>query len=111
MILFPYISRMAAYTMSAEGGQMPSFAFANGPIAVMESEHVVVGDIIHEMERITDNFNPPDHACNTWRVLYFKLKEFAEDLVQHIHLENNILFPEAIKLEKSLLAKAVSKTI
>jgi regulator of cell morphogenesis and NO signaling len=103
LILFPYISRMAKYMVSDDEGQMPSFAFANGPIGVMEAEHEVAGEIIHKMQKITDNFNPPDQACNTWRVLYAKLNEFAEDLFEHIHLENNVLFPAAIKMENELL--------
>lgn len=108
MVLFPYISRMAKYQRSTEGGSKPSIPFVNGPILVMEAEHGAAGEIIHRMEQITNNFTPPEDACNTWRVLYFKLKEFADDLFQHIHLENNILFPAAIKLEERLLKEGIS---
>lgn len=71
------------------------------PISVMEAEHENAGAAMHKMREISNNFTPPDHACNTWRVLYAKLNEFEEDLHLHVHLENNILFPNAIALQKN----------
>jgi len=68
----------------------------------MEHEHENVGSLLKDIQSITGNFTAPDDACNTYRVLYAKLKEFQDDLFQHIHLENNILFPKAIKLEEKL---------
>jgi regulator of cell morphogenesis and NO signaling len=55
------------------------------------------------MFRLSDGYTPPEDACNTFRVLYGKLKEFEDDLHRHIHLENNILFPKAIEMEQALL--------
>ena len=66
----------------------------------MENEHENAGDIFKEINRLTNNYTPPEGACNTFRALYAKLDEFEQDLHQHIHLENNILFPKAILLEK-----------
>ncbi|MBI2234445.1 MAG: iron-sulfur cluster repair protein YtfE [Micavibrio aeruginosavorus] len=67
-------------------------AFAAGPIAVMESEHEFHGRALMAIRDITHGCNIPDHACNTWRALHQGLARLEEDLIQHIHLENNILF-------------------
>ena len=69
---------------------------------MMESEHETVGEWMHKIQQLSNNFTPPAHACNTYKVLYSKLEEFQDDLHQHIHLENNILFPKAIKLEECI---------
>jgi regulator of cell morphogenesis and NO signaling len=70
-------------------------------IQMMETEHESAGDIFKVIAQITNNYNPPEGACNTFKALYAKLDEFEQDLHQHIHLENNILHPKAIQLEKS----------
>ena len=59
-------------------------------------------DIFKEIATLTNNYTPPAEACNTFKALYAKLDEFEQDLHQHIHLENNILHPKAIALEKEL---------
>ena len=66
----------------------------------MEEEHENAGDILKEIKQLSNNYSPPNGACNTFKALYAKLEEFEQDLHQHIHLENNILFPKAIALEK-----------
>ncbi len=58
----------------------------------LQDDHVAVGDKMLRLERITNNFIPPADACNTFKVFYKKLSEFRDDLFNHIHLENNILF-------------------
>ncbi len=68
---------------------------------MMELEHDVAGNLMKQIQDLSNDFAPPAHACNTYRVLYAKLKEFQNDLFQHIHLENNILFPKAILLEEA----------
>jgi regulator of cell morphogenesis and NO signaling len=55
------------------------------------------------MRELTNNYTPPDKACLTHKVTFAKMKELDDDLVRHIHLENNILFPKAIAMEKELL--------
>lgn len=65
---------------------------ARGPIAVMESEHEDHGRALMAIRTLTHDGNLPDHACNTWRALYQGLAQLEDDLMQHIHLENNILF-------------------
>ncbi|MBS0560287.1 MAG: iron-sulfur cluster repair protein YtfE [Proteobacteria bacterium] len=63
------------------------------PIAMMLAEHDDHGVHLREIERLTGEFTPPDGACNTWRALYVGGRKLADDLVEHIHTENNILFP------------------
>ena len=68
---------------------------ARGPITMMRFEHEQHGEALAELERLTHDITPPPNACNTWRALYAGLSEFRNDLMQHIHLENNILFLRA----------------
>lgn len=67
-------------------------AMAGGPISVMRFEHDQHGEALDELIRLTDDITPPPGACNTWQALYRGLEELRQDLMQHIHLENNILF-------------------
>jgi regulator of cell morphogenesis and NO signaling len=69
-------------------------------------EHDAAGDILKKLRILSEDYNLPADACNTFRAAYTNLESFEEDLHMHIHLENNILFPKAIDLEKSLLEKA-----
>lgn len=62
----------------------------------LDEEHSEVGDILKEIQTLSNNFTPPGGACTTFRVLYQELKAFQEDMFRHIHLENNILFPKAL---------------
>ncbi|MBO1929726.1 iron-sulfur cluster repair protein YtfE [Providencia rettgeri] len=67
---------------------------AAGPISVMEQEHDDASDILEAIKDITNNVTPPPEACTTWRVLYNGINELIDDLMNHINLENNLLFPE-----------------
>lgn len=67
------------------------------PIAVMEMEHESAGEALASLRRITAGYQPPEHACATYRALYAGLEELEKDLHVHIHLENNILFPRAMQ--------------
>jgi len=102
MMLFPFIKQIAA--AKKDGTTLPQSPFGTiqNPINMMEAEHDDAGDIIKRINELTNNFTPPAEACNTFRALYAKLEEYQNDLFQHIHLENNILFPKAIQLEKEL---------
>jgi regulator of cell morphogenesis and NO signaling len=64
-----------------------------GPIAVMRHEHDHHGEEMRAVEVLAHGFNPPDGACNSWRALYAGLDKFAIDFAEHVHLENNVLFP------------------
>ncbi|MGE3608336.1 MAG: iron-sulfur cluster repair protein YtfE [Bacteriovoracaceae bacterium] len=66
------------------------------PVKVMNMEHEAHGKQLDEMHRLTNDFTPPEGACGTWRALYSGLAKLEEELMEHIHLENNILFPRAL---------------
>jgi len=102
LILFPYVKQLVKAQKDGVKAATPHFGTAKNPIQVMEAEHENAGDVFKEIARLTNNYTPPEEACNTFRALYAKLDEFEQDLHQHIHLENNILFPKAIQLENKL---------
>ena len=71
-------------------------AMTSGPISVMEHEHVSAGAALERLNELTKGYEVPEQACNTWRALWHGLAALEESLHQHIHLENNILFPRAL---------------
>lgn len=73
-------------------------AMAQGPINVMLQEHDIAGDILKRIRELTNDFQVPENACNTWRALWHGLADIEDSLHIHIHLENNILFPRALSL-------------
>lgn len=88
MILFPAIKRLEAQHLDNHLIER----IIQAPIAAMEDEHEAAGDLIKQIRFLSNNYTPPDFACPTFQVTYQKLKEFDNDLMRHIHLENNILF-------------------
>jgi regulator of cell morphogenesis and NO signaling len=80
----------------------PHFGSAEDSIQKMMDEHVNEGERFEKINEITQNYKLPEDACGTYQVCFGYLKEFEQDLHLHIHLENNILFPKAIVLEKEL---------
>ncbi len=103
MILFPNIKAIANTQKNGTAYNTPPFGSLQNPINVMEAEHDGAGDIIKEIKKLTNDFTPPEDACNTFNALYAKLEAYQNDLFQHIHIENNILFPKAIELEKGIM--------
>ncbi|EAR01828.1 iron-sulfur cluster repair di-iron protein [Maribacter sp. HTCC2170] len=101
-ILFPYVKQMVKAEKEETRIGLADFGSVSNPIKTMFEEHEGAGDAFKKIAQLTNNYTPPQDACNTFRALYAKLEEFEQDLHQHIHLENNILFPKAIQLEKSL---------
>ena len=97
-ILFPYIKLLSS---TNEPNGVPHFETVENPIRMMKMDHDEAGDIIKEIRTLSNDFTPPGHACNTYQVEYLKLEEFENRLFQHVHLENNVLFPKAIELEKT----------
>ena len=75
------------------------------PIEVMMREHEDAGDALARIRALTDDFTCPPDACNTFRAMYDSLRQLEQDMHQHVHKENNILFPKAIRLEKLLRAQ------
>jgi regulator of cell morphogenesis and NO signaling len=100
-ILFPYI--VSLERAIAEGGAKPHGCFGTvaNPVAMMTQEHDAAGVVLAEIRQLSHNFVTPADACPTYHAFYDGLKDFEQDLHQHIHLENNILFPRAIDLEAS----------
>ena len=98
-ILFPYVTKLEEALERGEEIPHGCFGTVTHPIAMMTCEHDAAGEILAQIEQLTGDFTPPVGACPTYLAFYSGLKEFEQDLHQHIHLENNILFPRAIELE------------
>lgn len=96
-ILFPLIRELEA---SATAPTFHCGSLAN-PVRVMEMEHDQAGGALAKLRELTDGFTPPDWACNTYRAMLDALAHLEHDLHEHVHKENNILFPRAIALETS----------
>jgi regulator of cell morphogenesis and NO signaling len=101
VILFPYIAKLEK--AASEGTPKPHGCFGTvaNPIAMMTQEHDAAGVLLAEIRSLSNDFTPPVGACPTFLAFYTGLHEFEQDLHQHIHLENNILFPKAIALEEA----------
>lgn len=101
VVLFPYIGKFERY--ASGGGVKPRSCFGtiDHPITMMTQDHDYAGKLMAEIRGLSRDYTPPVGACPTFRAFYAGLDEFEQDLHQHIHLENNILFPRAIALEAS----------
>jgi len=109
-ILFPFIVALEQAANTGKPAPRPGFGTVNNPVHMMELEHDSVGAALKEISGHTSGYTAPDEACFSYKTLYSALKEFEADLHQHVHLENNILFPRAIKLEDASAVAAVSGT-
>jgi len=101
-ILFPRIGEIQEALKAENIHWMPDQHYLRVPIGVMEEEHDHAGNLLHEIKTLTNNYNPPADACTTYRLCFNELKEFELDLHQHVHLENNILFPRAVEMQETL---------
>jgi regulator of cell morphogenesis and NO signaling len=100
-VLFPFIALMESSLAFGMPVPTPPFGTTRNPIKVMVGEHDAAGEHLREIRNLSDHFAAPPDACVTYQTLYSALEEFERDLHQHIHLENNILFPRAIEMEDS----------
>jgi len=100
MVLFPYIERMEEAIFQSEPVLPAPFGSVHNPIAMMEHEHDSAGNALRAIRKASGDFTPPNDACISYQTLYKALADFEADLHQHIHLENNILFPRAIMMEQ-----------
>jgi regulator of cell morphogenesis and NO signaling len=105
LILFPYVRQMVQAQQEKSNWETAPFGTVQNPIDMMMEEHTTEGDRLRKIESLSNQYTPPADACNTYMVAIALLKEFEQDLHLHIHLENNILFPKAIALEKELSQK------
>jgi regulator of cell morphogenesis and NO signaling len=99
-ILFPYLVRMEECILAAEPAPPAMFGTVMNPIGMMMQEHDGAGEALRSLRSITKDYAVPPDACISYRTLYEALRGFEADLHQHIHLENNILFPRAAAMER-----------
>lgn len=105
-VLFPFISQMDQDSIVAYPPAHACFRSVTHPIFMMEQEHESADHIVTEIIRLTNHFEPPSWACATHIALFSGLREFEEGLRQHVHLENDILFPRAIQLEAEIKTRS-----
>ncbi len=98
-ILFPYVTRMEEAAFAGEPAPPAMFGTVVNPVRMMMQEHDGAGDALRKLRQVTNDYALPAEACISYTTLYDALQAFEADLHQHIHLENNILFPRAVALE------------
>jgi len=98
-ILFPYIVALEEASVAGRGAPASPFGTVRNPIRMMEMEHESAGDSMARIRQLTSGYAIPEGACTTYRVCLQELEAFERDLHEHVHLENNILFPRALRLE------------
>jgi regulator of cell morphogenesis and NO signaling len=98
-ILFPHIVALENAVNSGRPKPKPVFGTLGNPVHMMQLEHDSAGAALKSISELTGNYTPPEDACFSYKTLFTALKEFESDLHQHVHLENNILFPRAIAME------------
>ncbi len=100
-VLFPYIKEMARAVEADKAVPVAGFGSVQSPINMMEMEHDIVGRNLEEIRKLANDYTLPADGCASYDLLYKMMVEFEGDLFIHIHLENNILFPKAIEMEKT----------
>src|SRR5207253_994614 len=98
-ILFPFIVQLEHSVSQGQPAPFAPFGTVNNPVRMMMSEHDNAGELMREMRKLSRDYKVPENACTTYQTFYEALEAFEQDLHQHIHLENNVLFPMAVKLE------------
>lgn len=102
LVLFPRIKKMVKSMEENSPLEPAHFGTVQNPISMMEHEHDNAGQVFRDISKLSNGYAPPEDACNTYRVTFSMLDDFEKDLHLHIHLENNILFPKALKMEQML---------
>jgi regulator of cell morphogenesis and NO signaling len=100
MVLFRYMERMEESVLAGEPILPAPFGTVENPVAKMVHEHDSAGNLLRHMRQLSNGYAPPEGACTSYKTLYWALAEFERDLHLHVHLENNILFPRAIEMER-----------
>jgi regulator of cell morphogenesis and NO signaling len=98
-VLFPYIVDLENAVTTGRARPRPAFGSVSSPVHMMELEHESAGAALKAISTLSANYTPPESACFSYKTLYSALQQFEADLHQHVHLENNILFPRAIAME------------
>ena len=105
LILFPRIKELQKLANNENANLQLNITYLQSPITVMEQEHDHAGNLLNDTRILSNNYTPPQDACTTYRLSFAALKAFELDLHQHVHLENNILFPKAIDMFLELQTK------
>ena len=98
-ILFPFIAMLEEAIKQNRPAPMPPFRTLQNPIRMMLFEHDDAGEMLRKIRQASSDFSVPADGCVSYKTLYQALEAFEKDLHEHIHLENNILFPRAIEME------------
>ena len=101
-VLFPYIIEMAKAVQRGSRCESPCFGTVQNPVRMMSVEHETAGELLSQLRKLTSNYTVPADGCISYQTLYRALADFETDLHEHIHLENNILFPRAVQMEADL---------
>ena len=102
-IIFPYIKQVdSAYRKKETYGSL-FVRTLRKPLGTLEKDSGLVAELLTQLRQLCNQYNTPSDTCTGRQVLYHKLREFHDDMVQHKHLENNILFPRIIPIENELL--------
>ncbi|HUQ97316.1 MAG TPA: iron-sulfur cluster repair di-iron protein, partial [Chitinophagaceae bacterium] len=101
-VLFPFIKALVKAKNEKDTSALAAYPSINEPVHMMEAEHEAAGELLEQIRNVTNEFVPPAGSCSSFQLLYKKLHDLETDLHQHIHLENNLLFPKALKMEKEL---------
>jgi regulator of cell morphogenesis and NO signaling len=107
-VLFPRIKQLEQYSFAPVLYDIKYFEYLLLPIIEIEDEHRNAGNMMAEIRKLTNNYVPPPGACSTLTLLYTSLQAFEINLHHHVHLENSILFPKALLLEKELKLNALN---
>ncbi|HYY99376.1 MAG TPA: hemerythrin domain-containing protein, partial [Pyrinomonadaceae bacterium] len=102
MILFPHVRQLEQSAAQGQPAPDAPFGTVGNPVRVMMLEHDTAGELLRELRAASCDYSAPADGCVSYQTLYSALEEFEADLHQHIHLENNVLFPRAAELEKGL---------
>ena len=105
MILFPYIESMEQASKGGATLEPPFFQTIRNPIHMMMKEHDAAGDLVKRIRKASGDYAAPADGCASYQALYQQLREFEADLHEHVHLENNILFPRAVELEAAVFGR------
>jgi regulator of cell morphogenesis and NO signaling len=103
-MLFPYIKELEDFRVESAKAPTSCFGTVRNPVGVMMREHDAAGDILRSLREISRDYEVPEGACPSYTALLTRLEAFEKDLHQHIHLENNVLFPRAVALENEIFA-------
>lgn len=101
-ILFPNIRQLVKKKGCVEGITYTTFGFIKESAIAMKKEHLAAGNELNLFRKLTNDYLVPGDGCISYKSLFEKMKEFENDLILHVHLENNILFPKAITLDEEL---------